>query len=183
MRFQEQVRSQLREQGIDIGSVVMAIGRDCKWSDILRQVFRVLEFDRGTTTIGPDGRPKAANLNPYGCLLVESPILNRPVVMPIPHGDDYMLASFVFDDPHRDEILEEAEFLVTYAPKRTLFGGLSAGFRHVLHYALCPRGTLESYYDFENDLHMRQPAPEKLFGKFIYEGEIRVTINQYPDVG
>ncbi len=181
-RYQEEVRSQLRAQGIDIDSVVLEIGRNCKWSEILRQVFRIQEFNRGTITIGPDGRPKAANFNPYGYLLVESPILNRLVRIPILHGDDYMLAGSLFDDPHCDEIIEEAEFLVTYAPKRTFFGGMNASTRHVLHYALCPCGTLKRYYDFENDLHIRKPAPEKLFGKFVYSGEVSVRLNQHPDV-
>ena len=45
---------------------------------------------------------------------------------------------------------------------------------------LCPNGTLAQYYAFKNDEHMRQPAPEKLFGQFIYEGAVSVGMNQNP---
>lgn len=179
----KEAQSELKSHGIDADSFVPEVGRDFKWSEVVRQVFRVLEFDRGLTKIGPDGRPKPpSSFSPYGYLLVESPILHQAVRLPIVHRDDFVLATIVFDSPHCDEILEEAELLVTYAPKRTLPGGKTWGISHVLHYALCPLGTLEKYYDFDNDIHMRTPAPEKLFGKFVYEGEAKVQINRDPEI-
>jgi hypothetical protein len=33
-------------------------------------------------------------------------------------------------------------------------------------------GTLEWYYSMDDDRHMASPAPEKLFGRFVYDGEI-----------
>lgn len=69
---------------------------------------------------------------------------------------------------------------MTYAPKRVLSGGLNGTPDHCLHYVIVPRGTLEQYYSFRNDLHMAKPAPEKLFGAFIYQGRIVVGTNQNP---
>ena len=49
---------------------------------------------------------------------------------------------------------------------------------HCLHYVLVPRGSLAKYYEGSGgDLHMRKPAPEKLFGTFVYDGQIRVGTN------
>ena len=48
------------------------IGRDVAWIDVIRQVFRVIEFDRAETTIGPGDTVKAkSRFKPYGYLLVE----------------------------------------------------------------------------------------------------------------
>lgn len=59
------------------------IGRAIKWTDIVGHVFRVLEFDRGGTTVGPSDKVKASGrFKPYGYLLVESPILNPPAWLP-----------------------------------------------------------------------------------------------------
>jgi hypothetical protein len=77
---------------------------------------------------------------------------------------------------------KEADLLVTYAPKRMLPNGLAAGFTHVLRYVLTPPGTLEHYYSVPNDRHMASPAPEKLFGPFVYEGEIRIQTNPDPQL-
>jgi len=100
--------------------------------------------------------------------------------LPITHRDDFLLATFFFDEPDREAILGEGELLVTYAPERTLPAGRAGSFRHVLHYVVCPRGTIERYYDFENDIHMREPAPQKLFGEFVYAGEVKVEVNEHP---
>jgi len=160
--YQEHVRSQFRAQGIDIDSFVPEIGQHIRRSDVLRQVLRVLEFDRANTSIGSDGVPKAASgFAPYGYLLVESPILNQPARLPITHRVDFQLASSVFDNP---EWRRCAELLVTYAPKRSVFRSVL----HVLHYVICRRGTLERYYEFDDNLHMAKPAVEKLFGKLRY---------------
>jgi len=36
--------------------------------------------------------------------------------------------------------------------------------------------TLNSYYSVNNDAHMAKPEPQKLFGPFVYQGEIKVQI-------
>ena len=160
------------------------IGRDISWADIVRQVFRVIEFDRADTTIDKSGTVHAStHFKPYGYLLVESPIINQRVSLPIIHRNDFLLAASVFDEPkllYSVTEAEEAELLVTYAPKRLLPGGLNGGFTHVLHYVITPRGTLDRYYAVNDDMHMANPAPEKLFGPFVYKGEIRVHVNPEP---
>ena len=50
----------------------------------------------------------------------------------------------------------------------------------VLHYAIVPSGTLDSYYSANSDAHMARPEPQKLFGQFVYQGEIKVQINSEP---
>jgi len=50
----------------------------------------------------------------------------------------------------------------------------------VLHYVLVPSGTLERYYSVGGDRHMASPTPEKLFGTLVYDGEIKVQVNQEP---
>ncbi len=179
--YQSKQRQDLRAQGVDPDSFVGEIGRDLPWSQAVRQVFRVLEFDRGNTTFADDGAPRTESASdPYGYLVVVSPILTQPARLPIIHRDDFLLATFFFDEPNCDEMLAQGELLVTYAPKRTFPGGKSAGFTHVLHYVSCPPGTLDRYYDFNDDIHMRKPAPEKLFGQFKYEGEAKVEVNSNP---
>jgi hypothetical protein len=161
-------------------SITPEVGRGIKWVDIVGQVFRVLEFDRGGTTIGADNKVTAtSSFEPYGYLLVESPILNQPVRLPIVHRDDFLLAASVFDDPRFADVIKEEELLVTYVPKHKLPNGL-AGTSHALHYVITPRGTLDRYYEVENDVHMASPAPEKLFGELVWDGEIRVQVNPDP---
>ena len=158
------------------------IGQDIKWTDIVRQVFRVLEFDRADTTVLADGTVKATTLTkPYGYLLVESPILNVKARLPIINRDDFALATTVYDEPQLAELVAQEELLVTYFPKHKLPMGF-AGKTHALHYVIAPRGTLERYYEFNNDEHMANPAPEKLFKKFAWEEEIRVEVNLDPKV-
>ncbi len=168
--------------GVDPRSIVPVVGQQLSWADIVRQVFRVCEFDRAGTTVGPNDRVKAAGaMDPYGYLLVESPILNQRASLPIIHRDDFRLATTVYDEPRVVEALAtEAELLVTYAPKRVLPKGLSGSASHVLHYVLVPRGTLDRYYSMDGDRHMASPAPEKLFGEFVYDGDIRVQVSTNP---
>ena len=180
-KAQERHRAFLLEQGIDPFALIPVIGQDIKWTDIIRQVFRVLEFDRADTTFLPDGTVKAATLTkPYGHLLVESPILNVKARLPIINRDDFSLATKVYDEPQLAELVAQEELLVTYFPKHKLPMGF-AGKTHALHYVIAPRGALERYYEFNNDDHMANPAPEKLFKKFAWEGEIRVEVNLDPD--
>jgi hypothetical protein len=159
------------------------IGREIPWTEVVQQVFRVREFDRTDTTIDDDDKVRATSpFTPYGYLLVESPILDQPTRLPIVHSDDFRLAASVFDEPKLVEIVAEQELLVTYAPKHLLPKGLAGGTTHALHYVITERGTLQRYYDSEGGVHRAQPALEKLFGQFIYEGEIRVQLNRDPEL-
>jgi len=178
---QERHRTEFKEAtGIDPFAIIPVIGQDIKWTDIARQVFRVLEFDRSDTTILADGTVKVATqTKPYGYLLVESPILNVKARLPITHSADFALAVSVYDVPQLAEMVAQEELLVTYFPKHKLPMGL-AGITHALHYVVVPRSTLERYYEFNNDEHMANPDPQKLFGPFIYQGEIKVQINSEP---
>jgi len=178
---QDRQRATLLALGIDPFATMPMIGQDIKWTDIVRQVFRVLEFDRAGTTVLSGSTVKAATPHkPYGYLLVESPILNVKARLPIIHRDDFALATTVYDEPRLGEVIAQNELLVTYFPKHKLPMGL-AGITHALHYVIAPRGTLERYYEFNDDEHMANPAPEKLFKRFAWEGEIRVEINPDPE--
>lgn len=158
------------------------VGHHIAWTDIVGQVFRVRDFDKGGTTIGPSGEVRSGSAaEPYGHLVVESPILNQAVKLPIIHRDDYLLASSVFDEPELADLAANAELLVTYVPKQKLPGGL-AGTTHALHYVIVPLGTLQRYYEVSGDAHMAKPAPQKLFGDFVYEGELKVQINSDPQL-
>lgn len=178
---QEQQRTKFKEAtGIDPFAIIPVIGQDIKWTDIVRQVFRVLEFDRVDTTVLADGSVNAATrTEPYGYLFVESPILNVKARLPITHRDDFTLATTVFDEPLLVARIAQEELLVTYFPKRQLQTGL-AGITHALHYVIAPRGSMERYYEFNNDEHMANPSPEKLFKEFVWDGEIRVQVNPNP---
>ncbi len=179
---QERLRDVLRRPGVDIDAITPEVGREIAWTDIIRQVFRVLEFDRAGTRIGPGNTVHAASpTSPYGYLLVESPILNQPTRLPIVHRDDFLLAASVYEEPPLLADTGEQELLVTYAPEHELPGGL-AGISHALHYVITPRGTLDRYYGVGNDMHMASPAPEKLFGPFVWQGEISVKISRAPNL-
>jgi hypothetical protein len=43
-------------------------------------------------------------------------------------------------------------------------------------------GTLDSYYSANSDAHMAKPEPQKLFGPFVYQGEIKEQINSDRDL-
>jgi len=158
------------------------IGRDISWTDIVGQVFRIVAFDKAGTTVDINGKvhPKSP-IHPYGYLQVESPILSNIAILPVCHHDDFLLAYSIFDEPHIVEALETQELLVTYAPRHKLPGGLM-GISHGLHYVLVPSGTLNQYYEFNSGVHIAHPAPEKLFGRFIYEGELKVQTNPAPSL-
>lgn len=160
---------------------VSEIGRDISWNDIIGKVFRVTNFDRAGTVIDSEGKVKAkSKFKPYGYLLVDSPIIKESVRLPIVHKDDFLLVSSVYDDPQLSEQIENFELLVTYVPMNKLPGGL-AGLTHALHYVITPLETIDYYYKIDA-LRDSTPNPEKLFIKFIWEGEIRVQINLNPDL-
>ena len=175
---QERTKVKYKEStGIDPKNIVPEIGKEISWADIVNETFRVLDFDRNNTTINSNNKIKAKRLfQPYGYLLAESPILNNKVRIPIIHRDDFILVANVFDEPKLAAMVEDEELLVTYAPKHLLPKGLSGSPHHVLHYVIMPSGTLDSYYSANNDAHFAKPEPQKLFGPFIYQGEIKVQI-------
>ncbi|PJC02207.1 MAG: hypothetical protein CO073_00680 [Candidatus Komeilibacteria bacterium CG_4_9_14_0_8_um_filter_36_9] len=176
---QERAKVKYKEAtGIDPKNIVPEIGKEISWADIVNHTFRVFEFDRNGTIVNENNQVKAkSSFQPYGYLLAESPILNNRVKMPIIHRDDFLLVANVFDDPKLSNLVESEELLVVYAPKHLGPKGLSASPHHVLHYALVPSGTLDSYYSANNDAHFAKPEPQKLFGPFVYQGEIKVQIN------
>ncbi|MEN6335596.1 MAG: hypothetical protein ABFE01_15200 [Phycisphaerales bacterium] len=179
---QARSKAALRIMGVDIDTMIPVIGQHIQWSDIIGQVFRVREFDPGDTVLQADGQVSAKTLaQPYGYLLVESPILNQPAVLPICHRDDLFLASSAFDEPKMAQaVVEEAELLVTYLPQDVFPDGRAASLQHHLHYVVVPLGTLHRYYEVADAVHLAKPAPEKLFGSFMYEGELRVQANPDP---
>jgi hypothetical protein len=184
---QAKQREELLKQGIDVASMEPEVGKLIGWDQIRRHVFRVLDFDRAGTTIGPDERVTAGSATlPYGYLRVESPILNQPARMPIVHSDDFRLAASVYDEPSLIGSITNggSELLVTYAPKKVLAGGLNGTPDHCLHFLLCPPGTLERYYPNapEGDRRMARPEPETLFGPFVYQGAIQVRVNMTPTI-
>lgn len=186
--YQADKRSEVSSEIKEPDKPIPEIGREIQWFDIVEVVFRVLEFDRNGTILPPDGLPKdivaKSKTGPYGYLLVESPILNQPVGLPIIHHNDFWLASSVFDDPTLEKHVNSpiAELLVTYAPKKITKHGYAASPEHVLHFVMSPRGTLERYYpdDSTGDRRMRQPEPQLVFGPFVYEGEIKVQASKAP---
>lgn len=181
---QERQRAKFKKStGVDVRDITPKIGQEISWTDIVNHAFRVLEFDRSDTTIEQNNQVKAkSSFKPYAYLLVESPILNQKVRLPIIHRDDFLLAASVFDEPKLAALVVDEELLVTYAPKLLLPKGLSGSPHHVLHYVITPRGTLDSYYSMNNDIHMAKPDPQKLFGPFVYQGEIKVQINSEPEL-
>jgi hypothetical protein len=178
---QERKRKELKETtGIDTSNFVAEIGKDIFWNQIVNHIFKVLDFDRSDTTI-EDSQVKAKSLDkPYGYLLVESPILNNKARLPIIHRDDFQLVASVFDEPKLAERIVSDELLVVYSPKHLTKNGLSSSPHHVLHYIFVPSGTLDSYYSMNNDEHFAKPDPQKLFGQFVYEGEIKVQVIPEP---
>lgn len=176
---QERAKAKYKEAtGIDPQNIVPEIGKEISWADIVNDTFRVFEFDRNGTIVNENNQVKAkGSFQPYGYLMAESPILNNRVKIPIIHRDDFLLAASVFDDPKLSNLIESEELLVVYAPKHLGPKGISSSPHHVLHYALVPSGTLDSYYSANNDAHFAKPEPQKLFGSFVYEDEIKVQIN------
>ena len=176
---QERAKTKYKETtGVDAKDIVPEIGKEISWADIVNHAFRVLEFDRNNTTIDQNNQVKAkSKFEPYGYLLAESPILNNRVRLPIIHRDDFLLAASVFDEPNLADHVVSEELIVTYSPKHLLPKGLSGSPHHVLHYAITPPGTLDSYYSMNNGVHYEKPDPQKLLGPLVYEGEIKVQIN------
>ena len=160
---------------------VRSIGRDISWEDIIGHVFKIIGFDKDGTAIDNNGNVKAkSTYKPYGYLLVDSPMFEGPVELPIVHRDDFLLASSVFDDPKLSEEIKNFELLVTYVPKDKLPGGM-AGVTHALHYVITLPETINYYHKIEA-LRQSPSNLEKLFVRFAWEGEIKVETNLNPDL-
>jgi len=178
---QEELNQYIKAKGTKKSDVILEIGRDFPWNEIVNHVFRVLDFDRNGTTLDKNFHIKAKSFfKPYGYLLAESPIMNARIKFPIIHKDDFYLASSVLDKPEFAKLIDSEELLVTYSPKVLRTKGLSGSPHHVLHYLITPKGTIDNYYSFNNNIHRGNPEPQKLFGQFVYEGEIRVRVS--PDL-
>jgi hypothetical protein len=159
------------------------IGRDIEWTDVIRQVFRVLDFDRNKTVIREDGKVVIRSIfKPYGYLLVESPVLNQQARLPIMHRDDFLLAASVYDNPFLVEDIKKKDLLVTYIPRQELPGGFAAGVTHTLHYIITSKNVIDKYYEEGKDARIAKPEPEKLFYNIAWEGAIRVGINLDPEL-
>lgn len=159
------------------------VGRDIAWIDVLGHVCRVLDFDRAGTAIGAGNSVKAKSISkPYGYLLVESPNFVEPFRLPITHREDFLLAASVFDNPDLVDLINQEEMLVTYVPEQHLPTGHSLSIMHALHYVIVPCETLDSYYEINGDEHTDTSNLERLFGKFVYNGEIKVQVNPEPEV-
>ena len=74
--------------------------------------------------------------------------------------------------------------MTTYVPKNVRPDGLpmtdrSGNTTHCMHYTFTPKGTLAKYYASGGG---HKPALDKLFGDFVYEGEVRVGVNRDPAI-
>ncbi|MDQ7816409.1 MAG: hypothetical protein RDU14_05240 [Melioribacteraceae bacterium] len=182
-RYTEISESSLKEQEPkeELSSLIpFEIGRDVSWIDVVYKVFLVKDFDRSGTRIKGNRVLANSKTNPYGYLLVISPLYNKPLRLPIIHSDDFLLATSVFDDPKLIPMLTQKELLVTYAPKQYMPSGHALGYSHVLHYVFVPIGTLEYFYLSNNKDAISKQRMEQLFVKFNYTNKIKVQINLTP---
>ena len=169
--------------GLDFKDLFPEIGQEFSWSEIVHHTFRIIDFDKDGTKIGPNNQVIAkSKSNSYGYLLVESPIIsNFKVRLPIIHKDDFLTATYMFDHPELGQLIMDKELLVTYAPKAMFLNGLPSSPHHVLHYVITPLRSLDSYYSINNNIHITEPNPQKLFGNFVYQGAIKLKSYKYID--
>lgn len=182
---QNEARQKFKETfGLDFKDMVLNIGQEISWIDIINHIFRVLDFDNNGTIVEKDNQIKPKSLfEPYGYLLLESPILNVKVKLPIIRKQDFISVKKVFDNESLTDLIFNKkifELLVVYSPKKYSQDGMPLTSHHVLHYVIVPYGTLDKYYFIDNEKHFAIPEPQKLFGSFIYEEEGAVKIK--PDI-
>jgi hypothetical protein len=182
---QNEARQKFKETfGLDFKDMVLNIGQEIFWIDIISHIFRVLDFDNNGTIVEKDNQIKPKSLfEPYGYLLLESPILNVKVKLPIIRKQDFISVKKVFDNESLTDLIFNKkifELLVVYSPKKYSQDGMPLTSHHVLHYVIVPYGTLDKYYSIDNEKHFAIPEPQKLFGSFIYEEEDAVKIK--PDI-
>jgi len=152
------------------------VGRNIKWKEINNEVLRIIDFDSNETIIDNYGNVIAkSKFKPYGFLIVEWPIIERLVKLPIVHQDDFLLASIIFNDKAFQEQKKIFEFLATYAPKEN---DRNAPFLHVFHFLKTAPKTLEKYYETKKRFIIN---PEIIFGQLKWEGQLQVQINMNPD--
>jgi hypothetical protein len=77
--MQERQRTALSSMGLDVKEVIPEVGREIPWSDIVRHVFRVLEFDRSITAMDGEDNVKAANT--YNAQQRATLAVNRELVL------------------------------------------------------------------------------------------------------
>ena len=94
---------------------------------------------------------------PYGVLVVESPILNEPAMMPTNHREEFR--NFLEFKPLIGDA--EKELLVSYLPYRGFLGPLLRLFMPRLHLRIRQKGELERYY--ADDSHWRKPSARQAF--------------------
>ena len=149
---------------------LQVIGQHIIWENIVGKVFRIMQFERAGSVIDANGNIQVKRkLRPYGYLHVVSPDYKEPVLLPIIHKDDFLLF-----------LLKDVELLVTYVPKEKLPNAFAGGY-HALHYVITPPDTIDYYYKIQA-LRKVKASPEKLFIKFIWEGETRIQVNKEPDL-
>jgi hypothetical protein len=182
---QNEARQKFKETfGLDFKDIVLNIGQEISWIDIINHIFRILDFDNNGTIVEKDNQIKPKSLfEPYGYLLLESPILNVKAKLPIIRRQDFISVKKVFDNESLTDLIFNKkifELLVVYSPKKYSQDGIPLTSHHVLHYVIVPYGTLDKYYSIDNEKHFAIPEPQKLFGSFIYEEEDVVKIK--PDI-
>lgn len=156
------------------------VGLGIKWNDIIGEVFLILEFDRNGTIINKNNKVIARTKTmPYGHLLVQSPIHDQPIRLPIVHRDDYSLAASVFDEPKFLDALNQSDLLVTYVPKYNFPKG-NTGISHVLHYVITPKGTFDKYCETLSLYGKNSINLESIFIKFVWDDYLSVKINTDP---
>lgn len=158
------------EQNVPLSSGEMPeIGKHLHWLKIVNHALRVLDFDRSGTTIDENGQVKAKkSFRPYGYLIVESPILDSTVRLPIIHRDDFCLADMLVDRIKEEGEQHGVELLVCYSPETLMPNGFSAPPWHCLHFVAKPKGALDEYYSMNGGVHLESPQPQTVFDPFVY---------------
>jgi len=68
--LQNKIDNERKESGLYSDNFTPMIGDDLRWVDVVKMIFRVVDFNQTDTTIDSMGRPQNADLHkPYGFLL------------------------------------------------------------------------------------------------------------------
>lgn len=152
-------------------------GNQVSWNIAYKNVFKIVDFDRNGSVINEKGVVIAkSSFQPYGYLIVESPVLAESTRLPIIHRDDFLLASSIYGDEKLKEVIQDLEFLVTYYPKAITSKGLSLSPFHVLHFVIANQSTLQNIY-FRGTNAVDDEKLKSLFKHFVWEGNVRVEMN------
>ena len=108
---------------------------------------KVVDLKKGIQRIDRFGNdlPKYS-FEPYGYLIVQSPLFKDSIRLPIIHKDDFLIIESARKETIWKKFLQEHELLVTYCPKDITANGLSTSSYHVLHFAVVPNGILANLY-------------------------------------